>query len=279
MATESLTHKYIPRIEQVEQNIFLEEYYSSTDTRIFINGTEQTEIGYINYSLQEQIKPLYGYASRTFDDVAIGNRIVTGMIKVPINNTNPQSTLEEIEGGLATSTVEDYNDKEDEKMDDVDWITTPDKPPSDTPNTTPVVDEEEKSEYITKLIELGYNLNYNATPETYQRELKKFQKNNNIDANGELTTQTKNLINQKLKEASLPTINLPSGTRVYFGPETTFGYFTITQETIAKIINQTSYKNGWIQIRLEDGREGYINKDYIGGVTAGGGGGGGVSSW
>ena len=77
----------------------------------------------------------------------------------------------------------------------------------------------------------------------------------------------------------MSTANLPTGTRVYFGPELTFGYFTTTKETTVIIINQTSYKNGWIQIRLEDGREGYINKAVIGGITADGEDRGGTSSW
>ena len=68
-----MTHRYIPRIEQREENLFTEEYYSSTDTKIYIDDIEQTEISYISYSLQEQLKPIYGYASNTFDDVAIGN--------------------------------------------------------------------------------------------------------------------------------------------------------------------------------------------------------------
>ena len=40
------THYYIPRVEQREPNLFTEEYYSSTDTKIYIDGIEQTEIGY-----------------------------------------------------------------------------------------------------------------------------------------------------------------------------------------------------------------------------------------
>ena len=58
-----MTHKYIPRIEQTEENLFIEEYYSSTDTKIFMNNVEQTEISYISYQLREQLKPIYGYSS------------------------------------------------------------------------------------------------------------------------------------------------------------------------------------------------------------------------
>ena len=33
---ESLTHKWIPKVYQRENNLFVEEYYSSTDVKIFI---------------------------------------------------------------------------------------------------------------------------------------------------------------------------------------------------------------------------------------------------
>ena len=116
MAT-SLTHKYIPRIEQTEENLFTEEYYSSTDTKIYMDDTEQTEIAYISYSLQEQLKPLYGYASRTFDDIAIGSRIVTGAFKVPIKNPEAQTPMNTIVERGKHKTLEDYNESQDDLKD------------------------------------------------------------------------------------------------------------------------------------------------------------------
>lgn len=83
---EPNSHAYISRITQREENLIVEEYYSSTDIRIEFDGLDQTEIAYIQYAIQEQLKPIYGYASRTWDDVAVGNRIVTGMFKVPVRN-------------------------------------------------------------------------------------------------------------------------------------------------------------------------------------------------
>ena len=96
MADTPFTHKYIPRIEQRENNLFVEEYYSSTDVKIVLGDVEQTEIGYISYAVQEQLKPLYGYNSRTYDEVAIGNRIVTGVFKVPIKNPEAQTQMAEL---------------------------------------------------------------------------------------------------------------------------------------------------------------------------------------
>ena len=123
--TPSITHKYIPRVEnQRENNLFLEEYYSSTDTHIYFDDIEQTEIGYIGYSVQEQLKPLYGYSSYTYDDMAVGNRIVTGTFKVPIKNPDGQNTIEEIqdiiEGKYDVNSV--YNQAQEDLINQTEWI-------------------------------------------------------------------------------------------------------------------------------------------------------------
>lgn len=130
---EPNTHAYISRIAQREQNLFIEEYYSSTDTKIEFDGQEQLEIGYIQYAMQEQLKPIYGYASRTWDDVAVGNRIVTGVFKVPIRNkktldyNNPEQTLPEnikTYGNINDKTQKSLASKQDEEvMQQIpDWI-------------------------------------------------------------------------------------------------------------------------------------------------------------
>lgn len=53
------------------------------------------DIAAISYHLVEQILPIYGYASRTYDDMSRGTRMVTGQIMVPY--TGPYSLLRQIE--------------------------------------------------------------------------------------------------------------------------------------------------------------------------------------
>lgn len=69
-----------------EHNIFTPEYFGGADVRIFIDGKEYKNISSIEVSIREQQKPIYGYASRVYDDIAHGNRIVQGAIRVPIKN-------------------------------------------------------------------------------------------------------------------------------------------------------------------------------------------------
>lgn len=263
MAT-ALTHKYIPRITQIEENLFTEEYYSSTDTKIYINDEEQTEVSYINYSLQEQLKPLYGYASRTFDDIAVGTRIVTGTIKVPIKNPNPQSTMKEIEEKAKIPTADDYNKEQDNNMDNTDWINAPAAPtnPKDTEGNI-VIEDKLNQTIIAKLIHLGYSLDFNATTEVYVREIKKFQTDNNLDPTGILTSQTIAEIEKELAKFKKEIVLfLPRGTRIYIGPSKAFDGFVLKEDEEVLILGDRT-ANGWTHIMTKDSIEGYINTNEV----------------
>lgn len=97
----SKTMKYT-RPYAIDRNTFIEEYYSSVDLTIEVNGEEFKEAKAISFNVQEQIKPIYSYGSSTFDDVAIGNRIVVGSLIVPVSNkldndiSNPTGTYLDI---------------------------------------------------------------------------------------------------------------------------------------------------------------------------------------
>ena len=76
-----------------EHNIYTEEFFGGADTYIYINDKLYKDISAIQYSIREQKKPIYGYASRLYDDVANGVRIVQGLIKVPVRNTSLMESL------------------------------------------------------------------------------------------------------------------------------------------------------------------------------------------
>lgn len=257
MAT-SMTHKYIPRIEQTEENLFMEEYYSSTDTKIYMDDIEQSEIAYINYSLQEQLKPIYGYASRTFDDVAIGNRIVTGMFKVPIKNPEAQTQKEIIAERGKNPTLEDYNESQQELMDAIDWITGQKPSQADTY----VYEDDSTFEYRTKLINLGYDLDYNSSTYQLEQQIKKFQMDHGLDINGMLTTSTKNKIDEILQNSSYPTMKVPSGITLYLSPTYSSASERLWVSQDVYVLD-SSYDDGWVYIMTKDGKEGYINMSEV----------------
>lgn len=53
-------------------------YYSGTDIRIYFGDNWIDEIVEIEWTMQEQLAPIYGFASYTWDKVARGNRFVQG---------------------------------------------------------------------------------------------------------------------------------------------------------------------------------------------------------
>ena len=124
MAEPSYNYSYTPTVDHRESNLYREEYYSSTDTKIYFDDENQTEISFIQYELQEQLKPVYGYNSRTFDDVVIGNRIVTGQFAIPIKNKEKQvfSIDEYTEKKINNNGIDEYNNQEDYNLESLDWF-------------------------------------------------------------------------------------------------------------------------------------------------------------
>lgn len=53
-------------------------YYSSTDAVVSFNGVKLEEVCSIMWTINEPKQPLYGYNSWTFDEVAVGARIIMG---------------------------------------------------------------------------------------------------------------------------------------------------------------------------------------------------------
>ena len=268
-----LTHKYIPRIEQREENLFTEEYYSSSDVKIFIDDVEQTEIGYISYMLQEQLKPLYGYSSNTYDDIAVGNRIVTGSFKVPIKNPDVQSSLEDIKkAGKDGYTVEDYNSSEQDIVDNTEWINnkTPDTDDSDSNNSNSSsssnISQEKKEQYIGKLIELGYDIDYNCTEEELKAAVKKFQKDNNLEQNGELNQNTMDVIDSIFTDDSgtkVETMILVKGQTIYTEPSFDSQEVTTLNSSMEATILE-EFEGNWVKVLLEDGYTcGYIRRQVM----------------
>lgn len=257
----SFTHKWIPRVDQQEKNLFVEEYYSSTDTQIKMDDEEQTEIGYINYTVQEQLKPLYGYASRTFDDVAVGNRIVTGMFKVPIKNPEVQTPLKDILNSQSSTGGDygDYNDQQDELQKAVEWITGNTGGYTDNSNSYELNDE--VFAYSEKLNALGFKYNNASNPaSSITQQIKDFQTQYKCDEiNGILTDETKQAIDNAIKKSNLNTVKLPAGTKIYVGPSEAHDIITTLKTEQTAYIVDTVYDDGWAHIMLPDNTEGYIN--------------------
>lgn len=268
MATNTntmMTHKYIPRVQQREENLFIEEYYSGTDTKVYLNGgNEPAEISYISFSVNEQLKPIYGYASRTFDDMAVGSRIVTGIFKMPIKNPNSQDTYETVVEGkeIRKTTLEEIEDKNQEEeviKNNTEWVNNKNVTENLTPNYVDI------SDYKNKLQLLGYSPNV-SSGSTYDsittNEIKKFQTDNKLQTTGQFDNDTIAIIDAKMemlkyskRRAGWQTLN------VYYGPTTNSG--KVTDLIYGQEFYIIQEINNFTQIRTFDGKTGFIETSKI----------------
>lgn len=253
----SMTHKYIPRIQQREENLFLEEYYSGTDTKVYLNNKQQSEISYISFSLNEQLKPIYGYASRTFDDMSVGNRIVTGIFKMPIKNPEEQDSYETV---VEPSTLEEINTKnqlEENKKNNTEWINNTDS------NTNTSYTNDNVFEYQNKLKQLGYNASDSGTYDDQTRAaIKQFQRDNNIQSvSGTLNNDTMAEIDTQLEVQNVPRKKVEQKTNVYAGLTTASGIvYTLQPNEEFYLIQDLGV---FSQIRTIDGKDGYVESSKI----------------
>lgn len=253
----SMTHKYIPRIQQREENLFLEEYYSGTDTKVYLNNKQQSEISYISFSLNEQLKPIYGYASRTFDDMSVGNRIVTGIFKMPIKNPEEQDSYETV---VEPSTLEEINTKnqlEENKKNNTEWINNTDN------NTNTSYTNDNVFEYQNKLKQLGYNASDSGTYDDQTRAaIKQFQRDNNIQSvSGTLNNDTMAEIDTQLEVQNVPRKKVEQKTNVYAGLTTASGIvYTLQPNEEFYLIQDLGV---FSQIRTIDGKDGYVESSKI----------------
>lgn len=260
----SATHKYYPRQEQRENNLFIEEYFSGTDAKIYIDNEEQTEISYISYSIQEQLKPIYGYSSYTYDDVAVGNRVVMGSIKIPIKNTEAQTTLEELKSNNIISSNSEYNQIEQNNFNNNEWINpNNDRVFNDTiVNNNNIINDNNYYIYLSKLNAIGYNVNVNMDSVKIQSIIRDFQRNNNLEQTGSINSDTINKINDLYNNTNSQKITISIGTNIYYGPAESYDIMLVTPETMqCSIIKE--YDDGWKMIQTSDGMSGYVKLDTI----------------
>jgi len=95
---------------RVEYQLFPEEYFSGSDITIYMGDIWVADISRISFSLQEAVRPIYGYASYTWDEVARGSRMVQGQFVIPFKKSGYIHTVlghigqlvSNAEGGMAS---------------------------------------------------------------------------------------------------------------------------------------------------------------------------------
>lgn len=68
--------------ENEEYQLFPSSFFDGADVKIYLGDVWLDDIVSITFAIQEQVKPLKGYGSRTFKQVSRGSRIVMGRFAV-----------------------------------------------------------------------------------------------------------------------------------------------------------------------------------------------------
>ena len=297
MSQPTHTHKYIPRIPEREENLFLEEYYSGTDTKVYIDNEEQTEIAYISYSVSEQLKPLYGYASRTWDDVAVGTRIVTGAFKVSIKNPEEQSSYEEVvlhqiidKEQSTLEEIANMNKQEEEQKKEQEWIDdTSDETSGDEgngndnedsdngnsdDNLTPSVPKEtfsqEVLDYEIKLQTLGYTVMPSGMVDEDGEVLGftlpailEFCSDHSVIPARKFTTDIKNAIDKALTTDTLVERKLNTSVILRSGPGDQYGIVGLGSIPAGTIVYVIGQEDLYVKLKTQDGLIGYTRSIFI----------------
>ena len=230
-----------------DYNIYTEEFFGGSDVTIYING-EKVDIAYVQFSVQENLKPLYGYKSRTFDDVAVGNRIVVGTIKVPVSNN--------ITDNIMTENVATIN------------------------QTISVPSFIYSSDTIDNSYENSYNYDVNGKVYEYQRILKKL--GYDTFENGIMDRKTKIAINDFMRDNglqlfdyfSLDVINALTQTnenmykttfsvKLKYGPGDDFKDQNIEIPANSQVVLVEEYNSEWVKVQVNDSEKGYIKKNIL----------------
>lgn len=68
--------------QSVDYQIFPEEFFSGADVSIYFGDTWIDDLTSIQFEMIEQVQPIYGYASYTWDAVARGQRLIQGWFTI-----------------------------------------------------------------------------------------------------------------------------------------------------------------------------------------------------
>ena len=64
------------------------EYFSGANVKVYFGDVWVDQIQAISFTLQEQVAPIYGFSSYTFDRISRGSRMVQGQFTIHFTERN-----------------------------------------------------------------------------------------------------------------------------------------------------------------------------------------------
>ena len=235
-----------------DHNIYTEEFFGGADQFVYINGYRYEDISAIQFTLRETLKPIYGYSSRKYDDVAVGTRIVQGVIKVPVRNTNVASPLsyskEMVSSELINIGTEEVPN----------WVYkyTPEKVGSSGQGY-----KEGNSSLIAK-VQTALKKEYDYVEVTgindlnTQKAIMDYKRKNNLSTNGNVDSELLNRLN--IIDTTATTVSEIS---LRYAPDDSSSSFYTLESGITVIIHETYGE--WYYIQGDNNVKGYIKKSEV----------------
>lgn len=270
----SKTLKYVPTQHDRKFNPFIEEYFSGPDTTIVCDNKKLNNISHIEFSLQEQLKPIYSYNSYVWDDVAVGNRIIVGSITVPLQNVKENNNFNgKIINAIDDSTVNQKDEEENKPgwtsnteqsayntENNINNKTTTDNTKKETVKTTTRKHYEQDLDKIQEILkEIGYDVDITGIyDKKTQKAIQKYRERNNVEENSEDYSEViRNLI-LKNYNAKCVSIEAP----IYIAPN-------INTNVIAKVKKEDkliikAVNNDFYYVKIKGKKQsGYILKKSV----------------
>jgi hypothetical protein len=121
---------------------FGSEYFAGADIRIYFGDIWIDEITSLQFTLQEQVAPIFGYASYTWDKVARGSRYISGSFSINFKESYYlQQTLNRLTSTVKTETASGFTEKQWKSGVDIEALMES----ADTGNFDKIADDFEKS--------------------------------------------------------------------------------------------------------------------------------------
>jgi hypothetical protein len=237
-----------------DHNIYTEEFFGGADVFIYINDELYEDISAVQFSVSENVKPIYGYSSRRYDDLAIGTRIVQGVIKVPVRNTNPNKYI-----------TNDYKDIRNKKLVNTkstnvpNWVYkyTTDKDTLGSSNVVPQYNDVKSSTIADVQHRLGVEVTGTNDLET-QKAVAEYKKANSLEVNSNIDIVLLNRLDLSGKNVKITT----GITNLRYKPtEESPSYFTIQPKN--KVVILKDLNDEWYYVQINEGTTGYIKKSEV----------------
>jgi len=235
-------------------NIYTEEFFGGADVFIYIDDELYEDISAVQFSIAEKLKPIYGYSSRIYDDLAVGTRIVQGVIKVPVRNTNVNKYI-----------TSDYKGTRNNKLVNTgtsnvpNWVYkyTTDKNTLGTSSVVPQYDKVDSSTIAAVQLRLGVEVT-GANDLTTQKAVIAYKKSNSLQINTNIDSVLLNSL-AIAKDSVKTTIG---STKLRYKPTDDSSYYSSIPPK-RRVVILEDVNDQWYYLQIDEGTTGYIKKSEV----------------